>query len=87
MTKCDDVVAALGLSNISIFVAPAGGIYRKPLSGVFEQFMSRANRDASFFVGDSAGRENDFNCSDRAFAYNARIGFKTPEVRGRLIIC
>ena len=82
MAKCDDVVAAIGIPNISIFIAPAGGIYRKPLSGVFERFMPQADRDASFFAGDSAGRENDFNCSDRSFAQNARIGFKTPEVRG-----
>lgn len=43
--------------------------------------------DASFYVGDAAGRhittmagrEKDFSCSDRKFAYNARVRFFTPE--------
>ncbi|KAI5949985.1 pnk1 [Candida theae] len=35
--------------------------------------------EASFFVGDAAGRRNDFSNSDLKFAQNAKIDFKTPE--------
>ena len=45
------------------------------------------DREQSFFVGDGAGRpakwrpgaKKDFSCSDRQFAYNARLPFFTPE--------
>lgn len=32
-----------------------------------------------FYVGDAAGRSDDFACSDRMMAYNAGIPFYTPE--------
>jgi len=42
--------------------------------------------DASFFVGDAAGRQYknkkpDFSSTDRKLALNIGISFKTPEVR------
>ena len=79
MQKCDAIINALNLKNVSIFIAPKGGIYRKPLSGVYERFFPTANRAASFMVGDAAGRHNDFSCVDRSFAINAGIQFHTPE--------
>ena len=36
--------------------------------------------DASFFVGDAAGRTSDHSCADRLFAMNAGLKFFTPEV-------
>ena len=47
----------------------------------------RADRAASFFCGDAAGRvdgwkagkKKDFACTDREFALNLGIGFFTPE--------
>ena len=35
--------------------------------------------EKSFYVGDAAGRKNDFSCSDRKFAFNIGINFYTPE--------
>ena len=79
MAKCDSIITALNLKNVSVFVASKGGIYRKPLSGVFERFFSTVNRADSFMVGDAAGRLDDFSCVDRSFAINAGIQFRTPE--------
>ncbi len=55
------------------------------LSGMWEMMKNEHNgglfidNSSSFFVGDAAGRDNDFSCSDRKFAANAKIDFKTPE--------
>ncbi len=35
----------------------------------------------SYFVGDAAGRADDFASTDRKFALNVGIQFYTPEVR------
>lgn len=37
--------------------------------------------DASFYVGDAAGRSGDHAGTDRKFASNAGLRFFTPEVR------
>ena len=35
--------------------------------------------DQSFYVGDAAGRPNDFLDSDKVFADNIKLEFKVPE--------
>jgi bifunctional polynucleotide phosphatase/kinase len=39
------------------------------------------DKNDSYFVGDAAGRPDDFASTDRKFAINAGIKFYTPEVR------
>lgn len=39
------------------------------------------DKNNSYFVGDAAGRANDFASTDRKFALNVGIQFYTPEVR------
>lgn len=39
----------------------------------------------SYFVGDAAGRPDDFASTDRKFALNVGIQFHTPEVRLSII--
>jgi hypothetical protein len=39
-----------------------------------------SDKDASFFVGDAAGRAGDFASTDRKWAVNIGIPFYTPEV-------
>ena len=41
---------------------------------------SREDKSASFYVGDAAGRANDFASTDRKFALNVGVQFYTPEV-------
>jgi hypothetical protein len=42
--------------------------------------ISHADKEASFFVGDAAGRAGDFAGTDRKWASNVGIQFFTPEV-------
>jgi bifunctional polynucleotide phosphatase/kinase len=47
-----------------------------------DQYNGRITPTDLTFVGDAAGRigrKKDFSCSDRAFAYNIKAVFKTPE--------
>ncbi|BGP30906.1 DNA kinase/phosphatase Pnk1 [Rhodotorula toruloides] len=59
--------------------------YRKPSVGMWEAFVERFNGgleidyDASFYVGDAAGRPADHADTDRKFALNAGLRFLTPE--------
>jgi bifunctional polynucleotide phosphatase/kinase len=43
-------------------------------------FILIEDKKDSYFVGDAAGRADDFASTDRKFALNAGIQFYTPEV-------
>ncbi len=75
-----------------IFIATAGDYYRKPMTGMWDLFLSlyphlHFKLDESFYCGDAAGREKnwmpgkkkDFSSSDYNFAYNINIPFDIPE--------
>jgi bifunctional polynucleotide phosphatase/kinase len=55
--------------------------YRKPSPKMFEYFKDNYMSDVTSgaFIGDAAGREDDFSDSDRKFALNCKLLFKTPE--------
>lgn len=54
--------------------------YRKPRIGSWKYIIKKGGiKEGSFYVGDAAGRYNDFNDTDRKFANNIRIPFYTPE--------
>ncbi|CAH1269970.1 PNKP [Branchiostoma lanceolatum] len=90
--KVEDIVAKLGIA-VQVYVARGSGKYRKPATGMWDHLVERGNdgvpvdRDASFYVGDAAGRlvnwapgrKKDFACSDRLFALNIGLTFHTPE--------
>ncbi|KAJ8280237.1 hypothetical protein GJAV_G00052180 [Gymnothorax javanicus] len=92
-SKAEDILSTLKLP-IQVLVATAPGIYRKPVTGMWDHLCEKANdgvavdKSQSFFVGDAAGRpvnwapgkkKKDFSCSDRLFALNIGIPFHTPE--------
>lgn len=57
---------------------------RKPNIGMFEEFLKdfgkdKINVEESLFIGDAAGRKNDFSNSDLRFAHSCQLKFKTPE--------
>ena len=61
-------------------------LMRKPEIGMWQDLESvltdqgkAIDYKQSFFVGDAAGRKQDFLDSDLKFAENAKIDFKTPE--------
>jgi bifunctional polynucleotide phosphatase/kinase len=70
------------------FISNSDDINRKPNKGMWEYMEKLLKQpidlENSFYVGDAGGREYpdkkpDFSCSDRYFAYNLGINYKTPE--------
>lgn len=67
--------------NPWVFIATKHNWYRKPLTGLLEfaMFEMACKEKPVVFVGDAAGRPDDFADSDIKFAYNVDIPFATPE--------
>ncbi|XP_071966339.1 bifunctional polynucleotide phosphatase/kinase isoform X2 [Engystomops pustulosus] len=91
--KAEAILDHLGIP-VQIFVATGMGIYRKPVTGMWDYLCEKANdgitvnKDECIYVGDAAGRpanwapdrkKKDFSSSDRLFALNIGIKFYTPE--------
>lgn len=76
---------------VQVFISLYKDKYRKPITGMWDRLVENDNdnlpidKSQSIFVGDAAGRpkegkrKKDFSCSDRLFAMNIGIPFKTPE--------
>lgn len=69
--------------NPWIFVATGKNSYRKPETGMWQLLDHLINlpvdKSKSFYVGDAAGRPQDFAPSDKEFAENIGITFYVPE--------
>ncbi|GMH35945.1 hypothetical protein BSKO_03813 [Bryopsis sp. KO-2023] len=71
--------------SMQVFLAPGTDEMRKPDRGMWDFFVKNCNggvepdMDASFFVGDAAGRKGDFSNSDKEFAEGLGLPFKLPE--------
>lgn len=72
------VVEDLELTNDATIII--GFTTHKPDTSLFlKTFPNFEENDNSFFVGDAAGRLNDFSDSDKQFAKNLKIKFILPE--------
>jgi bifunctional polynucleotide phosphatase/kinase len=90
--KIEQIIAKLQVP-IQVFIATHDGEFRKPCDGMWQMLEKRYNggllidHKESFYVGDAAGRptkwapkkKKDFSKSDRLFAINIGVTFKTPE--------
>jgi bifunctional polynucleotide phosphatase/kinase len=81
--KINNMIKELNVKNIIFFMSAKNDWNRKPCPGMWYLFIKHFNNKIvptdALFVGDAAGRPNDFSCSDRKFAKNAKIKFETPE--------
>ncbi|XP_075047325.1 bifunctional polynucleotide phosphatase/kinase [Mixophyes fleayi] len=91
--KVEAILDQLGIP-VQVFVATGMGIYRKPVTGMWDYMCEKGNdgikvqKEDCVYVGDAAGRpanwapdrkKKDFSCGDRLFALNLGIKFYTPE--------
>ncbi|RDA96038.1 hypothetical protein CP533_5935 [Ophiocordyceps camponoti-saundersi (nom. inval.)] len=89
--KCSAILNDLHLPT-TIYAATERDRFRKPQTAMWTHVCrdcdlteSDVDLDGSFFVGDAGGRiagpngSKDFSCSDRNFAHNVGIAYKTPE--------
>lgn len=78
--KINNVMKELKI-NIFVFISIGKNYYRKPCIGMYELFKKFIDDDIKYryYIGDAGGREKDFSYSDRAFAYNIRYEYLTPE--------
>lgn len=76
-------VESIETKRIVFFLAAKYDWNRKPSPSMWNLFVNKFNSGVvpkdTLFVGDAAGRPNDFSCSDRKFARNCGIKFFTPE--------
>lgn len=63
----------------SVFVSTKDDNYRKPNIGMFEKAKELLNGNIKTFIGDAAGRPQDFSDSDKEFAINSGMKFLIPE--------
>ena len=75
--KFENVIKMLGISCVGYF-ATHDNEYRKPMMGMWKQFISdysvNVSLSSSFYCGD-AGSSKDFSQSDRMFANNIGLPF------------
>jgi bifunctional polynucleotide phosphatase/kinase len=78
--KIMNIIKSFNL-KISVFISYQDDFYRKPLTGMWDLMSEYVtpNLENSFYVGDAAGRKNDFSNSDINFANNIKIKFLLPE--------
>ncbi|RDW74549.1 uncharacterized protein DSM5745_07211 [Aspergillus mulundensis] len=73
-SKLEELATELNVPLV-VYIAPVMNHYRKPEIGMWElmlleQGISVAEIADAFYVGDAAGREDDWSDSDRVFALN-----------------
>jgi DNA 3'-phosphatase len=62
-----------------IYVSRSKDDYRKPSTGILKMIKEQYDVMPYAYIGDAAGRKQDFSDSDLEFAKNGNIKFYTPE--------
>ncbi|XP_033097670.1 uncharacterized protein LOC117101646 isoform X2 [Anneissia japonica] len=84
MDKIEKITAELGVP-MYVLAATEKNKYRKPNVGMWDYYSCTLNqfktidKDKSIYVGDAAGRPDDFSDSDKKFAENIGIAFKNND--------
>lgn len=71
---------------VCLYASTEANKYRKPSTGIFEEklFPMIDNESKIIYVGDAAGREDDFSDSDRKFAYNVQMYLNYESVSNKI---
>jgi len=89
--KVHMVMKSYNVKTYACYAAIKDNYYRKPMTGMYDKFISDHNIDKnkinkeSFYCGDAASRsylnmfKRDYSASDYYFAFNIGLVFKTPE--------
>jgi len=80
VAQIEKALATLNLP-ISIFIETEKE-FKKPNPRMYNTYVKdrkRVNKEHSFYVGDALGRPGDFADSDKEFAVNSGIKYKSPE--------
>lgn len=65
---------------VIVCVSTGDDNYRKPNTGMYDYCTGRFGHPTrAYFCGDAGGRPGDFSDSDRLFAENSGLVYKTPE--------
>ena len=82
--KVDEILAGAGVPA-TVYAATLKDENRKPKLGMWTQFTQNSNdgkevdKESSYYVGDAAGRPDDFAGTDKEFAEAIGLPFKVPE--------
>jgi len=81
--RITNVLEAIGMPDVAVMMATNKDKTRKPETGMWDFWVQHGNggvqpdKSKSYYVGDAAGRVSDFADSDKKFAENVGIAFKT----------
>jgi bifunctional polynucleotide phosphatase/kinase len=70
------VAKVLDLPHLTIII---GGKTHKPSTSLFTKVFPKFKPENAYFVGDAAGRQDDWSDNDKQFAANLHVKFLTPE--------
>jgi bifunctional polynucleotide phosphatase/kinase len=83
LDRVQNIVESLIQQDINpyVFISSCENIYRKPNCGMWTALENilKIDKNHSFFVGDAAGRPQDFSDTDKSFAQISGIKFYVPE--------
>jgi len=69
-------IEALNLEHLTIII---GVRTQKPDTALFDKAFPKFKPENAFYVGDAAGRKDDWSDKDKIFAANLKVKFLTPE--------
>lgn len=82
--KVDEILKEAGVPA-TVYAATLKDDNRKPETGMWTHFTTNSNdgkevdKETSYYVGDAAGRQDDFASTDKEFAEAIGLTFKVPE--------
>ena len=75
----EELIKTCENTTITIFVAHKYDKYRKPNTGIWDEYISSKCVKTPLYIGDALGRNGDFSNSDLLFAKNIGATIMSPE--------